>query len=343
MDDFAITSQTDGALVIAALYNLDSHGKLLTSSANSIISSVVSYGYSVANSTCTQNFVIDQTSSLQCDDDVQGSNVAQNTNCIKCKDIVNQIFEMRGKLDRDAHDLNSNYVIPTLKKEAKAIIDGSLTSGNDGVCQYVCMQCVAKNIRQNIQMHIDQSCDVTNKNFVSAFTSGMSYQAEYELTKHQNALKETGYDIKTQDHIKSLAIQMSDTITEMTSNKLLTNLHVNALALQSVSIEPGSTSVVIQNVSQSLSISMMTSLASKTYNDTQVQNSIQYSITGKNVEAQTRFNDLLKELELTVNTLSQLLLSLVGKIIVIVIVLLSMVLVIFFAVFFYKPELLFGK
>ena len=338
---YKCVDDTDGALVIAALYNLGDHGQLDSSSASGIISNIVSYGFTVATIQCTQSFFVDQEITVECDNPIIGEAVSNNSNCVRCKEIVQTIIDNRAKLDEDAMKQNPKYIPTEPLQTAVNVVNGHLENHNDGVCQYVCMQCIAQNVKQNTRMTVEADCDTVAQSYITAFTTGMSYQAEFELTKHQNALKNAGFAITKQDDLTSLAVQLSDTIIQMTLNKSLNSLNQNALSIQRTRISPGSTSVVLQNIEQSMSISMFTSLASATYNDTVMKNAVNYNVLVKQIEIETNFNDLIKDLDATVHTMDDLLISLVGKVLITIIALLATALVIF-AGFFYFRFISFG-
>ena len=133
-----------------------------------------------------------------------------------------------------------------------------------------------------------------------------------------------------------MSVQIANSIIQMTTNSSMDSLKQDALLIQSTKIGSGSTSVVLQNVEQSMSISMFASLASATYNDNVMKNSINYSVLVQQIEIETNFNDLVKDLDATVHTMDDLLLSLVGKMMITIIALLATALIIFGGMFYFK-------
>ncbi len=165
---------TQGAAVLAALYNLSDNGQLSSSSASGIVANVVSYGFTVATLTCQQSFIASQTVSLNCDNSVLGDIVSNNPNCLDCKIKMQSIIDMRTKLETDANQLNPSYQIQQASQSNINQFNGENPNHNDGICQYVCLQCIAKDIEQTLQMTIDASCQTNTSSFITAFTSGMS-------------------------------------------------------------------------------------------------------------------------------------------------------------------------
>lgn len=314
---------TRGAQVLAALYSLDSNGQLISNSANGIIASVVSYGFAVATQQCNQDFIVSQRLELNCDDAIIGERVANNVNCIACKRAMQQLVDARTQLDNDAHNQNPSYSIPTASPDLLKRFNGP---GNDtyanGVCDVVCKQCVARDVQQRIDMNISASCQTNTTSFVTAFTSGMSTQAEYELTQQQTALQRTGYVLDSQQQVKDLAIQMSNAISEMTTNISRNHLQQSALNIQQTVIDPQSTSVMLSHLTQTITVSMMASLASSTYNDARMKDAINYQLLQQQIQMETSFTALLKQLEASTATMKDLVVTLIGEILVSVIAIL---------------------
>ena len=318
--NFRCVSDTPGGDIMTTLYYLDKHGQLDSSTANGIVNSVVAYGYTTAVTQCSQSFVINQETSIECDRTNFGDleRFSDNTSCKKCKSYIAQIIKERQDLEDDAHRKNPKYKKQQAIKAARDL----MSNKDDGVCQYVCMQCIARNVNQNISVNLVQSCDTSNNDFRTAFTTGMSYQAEHELQKHQNAMKGAGYQMQKDNDIQNMAIQMSDSITKMTKTSILNTLKTTALVIQRDSIESGSTSTVIQNAKQQISVSMFSSLTSEIYSDESLKNSLDYKNAEKAVKLEKSFSDLIKDLNQTVHTMEDLLTSLIGKILITVVALL---------------------
>jgi hypothetical protein len=333
--NFNCVGNTPGASVLSCLYLLDAHGQLSDSTASGIVSNVVSFGFATATTVCKQSFVASQAISVNCQNALIGQAVANNQNCVDCKAKMQAIADQRTKLEQDAHQLNPSYAIQTPSQIYLDLFNGtSSTDGkpqNDGICQYVCLQCIAKDVQQTLQMTIDASCQTSTNSFITAFTTGMSYQAEYELTKHQEALKSAGYDIQSQHDIKNLSIQIADTITQMTENVSLNALQQQALNIQQTVIEPESTSIVIQHLVQTISLQMFSTLASAVYNDARMQDAINYTENVKSIQIETSFNTLIRQLEASVSTMETLVLSSVGKVLISVIALLLTAIILFAA------------
>lgn len=338
---FPDTSRTAGADTIARLYALEGNGQLDASSANGIIANVVAYGYTIATLTCQQAFVNQQIFDLECNN-AAGQIIRQNPNCVNCIKLALLVAADRQKLEEDAHTRNPNYTPQVVLPQIAESYFGVLADKSDGICKYVCEQCVFENLSQNIQMQLVAECDETSRTFTSAFTQGMSVQAEVSLTQHQQALKSTGLKIQSQEDIKSLSIEMANTIRQMTTIKMLSALKQSAFNVQSMTVDPNSTSVMVQNGSQGITTSMFASIVSQVYTTTNVQNSINYQDKAETIQIETEFTDLVNSLQTTVNTIETLLINTIGKIMITLLAMIMIVLFVFASLFFFKPGFLFG-
>ncbi len=338
-DQFNCVTDNPGSAVLATLFHLDRIGSLDSGTAKGVVSNITAFGFVTAMSSCSQGFVVDQRINLTCDDPVKAELVAKGRNCTLCKQIVEHAENLRTQLEADAGALNPGFIPSSGDPRAVKFVHGSeALRGDDGACQYVCMQCVARNINQNVNLVVSSQCDTSSKSFSSAFVSGMTTQARVEIAKHQNALRSTGLKVDTTAEIDNVAIHVANSISQMTSSSLLSTLHQQALLLQSTRIDPGSTSVVIQNVDQSVSVSMIATLTSSLYNEDVIRRAINFDEKVQLIKVKTDFNDLIKGLGGTVNTLSDLLSSLTGKIVITLVGILATILIVVAAYFFAQKK-----
>ncbi len=339
---FNDTSKTAGADVIARLFALENNGQLDSSTSNGIIANVVAYGYTVATLTCQQAFVNQEVLDVQCTNEDLGRKVRTNPNCIKCMQLAAEVAADRKKLEDDAHAINPNYKQQVVLSPVEQAYFGLEQDHSDGICKYVCFQCIIENLSQNIQMQLVESCDTNTQTFISAFVQGMSVQAAVELSQHVSALQSTGLAIQKQEDITSLAFEMASTIRQMTTVKMISAMKMNAFNLQNMTIEKDSTSVMVQNGTQGITTSMFASIVSRAYNNTAVQTSIDFQSKQQEIQIETTFTDLVNSLQTTVDTIETLMINTIGKIMVTLIALLLVLLFIFAALFFFKPDFLFG-
>lgn len=318
-----------GALLMSAMYAAEGNGQWDGSSVNSVIASVVSFGFLQSTLTCKQSFIAQQTTEIDCTSATLGNAVATNPNCIACKNEIKVLQDLRANLEIDAHAANPSYVPQVPNPALVALLEG--TNGSDGACRFICLQCVAEDVNQNLQMQITADCQTNTKSYISAFSSGMSSAAEAQLSAHQDALKKMGYQIQSQGDIQTLAIQMADAITQMTTTTSLNSLQQQALNIQRTIIEPESTSIVLQHVNQSISVNMFSSLASSVYNDARVKDAIDFKQNQQLISVEESFTSLINSLSSTVSTMDQLLVSIVGKILIAVVALLLTGLLVFAA------------
>lgn len=312
-----IGNTSTGANILSSLYLLESNGSLGNQSANQIISTVVAAGFVQAFRQCPAALAVEQKLSLSCpDSNLFSQTVTKKTsNCQRCLLSVKEILSQRDILDRSAHEANPNYIVPTPSVQLKAKINGVLPSQFDGACRYVCQQCLVESLNQSVSAHMTTECEVGDQAFRTAFTSGMANQAYESLLGNANSLSDI-YQAKTDKDIAGLSIQVANTISQMTSVKSLNQLKSFALALQSTTIEPGSTSVVLTNINQTIDIQVFASMVSTLYTDARIQNAIKYQQQLSYIKLQQDFNSLVASLETQVIQIQGLLESTIGKLII---------------------------
>jgi len=336
--------------VLARLYKIQDAGQLDGTTANTIISTIISYGFTSAMLQCQQSFVSQQAQIVDCNNTAIGTLVQNNPNCLTCKQRALAVYKDRLILEQQAQALNPKYQPQVLQQNlydlyfgADAPSDGSAV-GNAGICQFVCEQCLALNVNQNIQMNITLNCanTVNTKLFLDSFVNGMSLQGQSELTQRVNALKNTGLAIQNQADVKTLSFQMSNTIASMTTVEQLNSLTQTAILIQQTKIDSGSTSVSIMNSTQSISLTMFSSLISKTFTDSSIKASIDYDRQAKLIELETSFSSLIDSLQSTVTTINKLLVTTITEIMLILLVIIMIIALIFAAFLFFNPSLLFA-
>jgi len=129
-----------------------------------------------------------------------------------------------------------------------------------GVCAPACFQCILLDLSQNMRLRVQATCDVAGAAFQSAYKTALDQNTIREIERNQQALRDQGYTIQSGEDVKSLAISVSNTISQITTTEMLQSLFAGALALQSIEVEPGSTSVMASNVKQTLDVSVMATL-----------------------------------------------------------------------------------
>ena len=128
----------------------------------------------------------------------------------------------------------------------------------------------------------------------------------------------------------------------MTKIQELSSLYQYAGAIQQLKIDKGSSSVAIQHVDQTISLTMFSSLVSRIYDTTSIQDSIDYTSKKEQIKIEKSFEDLIKDLQADVSTMEDLLESIIGKIMVSVLAMILTTFLVGAAVFFFKPDLIFG-
>jgi tetrahydromethanopterin S-methyltransferase subunit B len=271
---------------------------------------------------------------IKCENEEIGSIVSdeeQNHNCKMCVEEVQAIMNERDQLESDAlyYNTTNGYTPQTASDHiVKALKGTSSANYHDGVCRYVCNQCVIEDVNQEMNMTMTTDCSVTTEVFSEAFVIGMRKEAARQVAKHKNELTLAGYDLSRNENIDSISYHISNSIQQMTRNELLSTLQLGAIAIQSMRILPESTSVVVGNVSQSLTVDMFGTLAAKQYSDKNVKDAINYELLRAGASYTMGLNSFIEDIERTYEEAGEILGSVFSNVIIMALGLLVGVIVI---------------
>lgn len=340
--DPANKEDSNRADLLRHLYFFDQKGELDGASATDIVSNIVAFGFFMGATTCSQAYEINQELDFECNDTAKGDAVRLNANCTYCKAQVEAAIADRLRLETKAVERNPAYQAQTPDPALLSDLKGTLADSSDGACKYVCLQCVARDVSQTIQMQMTVQCDVNTQPFQTAFINGMSLAAEQSVTQYQSKLQDMGASVATSTDIKRASIHISDTIRNISKVEVLNYLKQSALIAQELKIDKGSTSVVIQNVKQAISLTMLSSIASKVYTDSKVKTAIGYEAAESALETNYSLRDAYSQLLQSVDTMEQALSNTVVRIVMVIVIILVIAVLIFASLFFFKPDILFG-
>lgn len=91
--------------------------------------------------------------------------------------------------------------------------------------------------------------------------------------------------------------QIASLIVQMTNVEVLTWLTQQVLIIQSVRVRPGSYSVVMSNVSQSITFSMLSSIVSGLFTETSIKTALQYDLYAKDIERDIKEAETIKSIQ----------------------------------------------
>lgn len=336
--NFRCSSDLPGAQIISRLYALEHQGQLAGTSVNGIVNNIVAYGYTVATTRCQQAYVAQQSIDFSCVGQQAGEDVANNPNCTYCKKVVQDLVAGRVELEKEAARKNTEYkpqvAVPVLQKAVTSQLD-------EGICQYMCKQCIMRNVSQDLQMKIVDVCNINTENFMDAFEDGMTAATKAALASHSKSIAKAGINIQSEDNLNSFSEQISNTLRSMTRISVLNQLKSDALVAQNITIDPNSTSVVLQNVKQSINVSMMASLTSNYYTDENIQSSIDYQNVASSLSQLSNFEGLFSKFTASISTFSSLLSDTLTRILMLLALFAALGLLIFATILFLKPPFIF--
>lgn len=335
-----LTNNPSGQLDLSRLFYLNEQGRFNGDTASGIVSNIVAYGYLFAQSKCSSSVVQQQAISINC----QNSNFSAqsqlpNSSCQQCINAVYSIVQDRNKLEQDAQRLSGNIYKPQVASNDD--LQQLLGTGQDfkfGACRMVCAQCVAENLNQDIQVRIGSACSTTSQDFRTAFVFGMTQQAARELSNNKDALSSVGQDISTNAKLDALSISIANSISAISQTKVLNTLQQQALVLQTIQIDQNSTSVYANNISQTMNVNLMASLASALFNEAEMKVAIQYDQLKQTIVNEDNLANTVATLKQAFNTIKDLLSNILGQLTLVLVVVLLIGLFGIAGYFFFKKE-----
>lgn len=329
----------NGNKLLTRFYMLENNGQLNGDSTNNILSTIISTGFIKARTTCSESFLAAQVIDVDCDAK-KGEEIRKNANCVSCLKLAEKAFNDRKKLENDTKILNRSYRIQTPKDSTLANYQGLKGDYTFGVCKYVCVSCISENVNQNLQVKLTTECNVDDELFVSSFTSTVTEEARKMISAHKTALKTTELNIKTNTDIDKLSLNLTSSIMQIRNTTTITDLNSKALAIQQTKIAPNSSSVLLDNASQTMSLELMKSVTSKLYNDDFVKTKINFKINQEAIRLRADFSDVLESLVEGASQTQSIFSSILGRAMIIGISLLIFVviLLIFLVVYFSRSS-----
>lgn len=323
-------TNSPGSNYLASLYYLHDKGQASYASANELVSDIIGYGFISSLQSCKEAQITNQTVSISCDDAAKAALVRNSTNCNICRTGVRQIIDQRKQLENKAKQLNPEYQVQApsqvLNEELLGTNAGKDAVDFDSICRYVCNQCVADNLSQVISAQMTNVCRSFGSNFKTSYVTGMFDRARQHVANNRESLQKLGYDLRSQAAADQFTIHMVSTISDMTSSKTYDTLFSQALLVQGMTIDSGSTSVVLQNASQSVTNTMLASIASKVFNDVAVKNAINFKDKVTKFDQAANFGSLVDAASKGITTVKKTVESSLGRILFAIVIVLAAVL-----------------
>jgi len=322
-------SPQDGAVNVVAFYEMSRNGLAPGTTGAGLVADMVAYGFVTAQTTCQTGFLADQTLSVECRDDGTGALVRGSTACQTCLSEVAAWQAEREALEVKAHQRNPDYHMQSWSRASRLAVEGEVGEKYaTGACRYVCNQCVAEDITQNFQMKVDASCQADQTpNFVRAFTQGVQLKAHELVQRHQQGYHQvTGGpppNLSNDDYNSQVSQSIAAQLTQSFNVKMLNQLVTQAVQLQTISVSPESTSLVLARVEQHVSATVISKAVLNLMNTAQAfgkdgnqtfDTSLDYQSQISKLKLNKKVNDLLKDLTATVKNLQDLLRSTIGQI-----------------------------
>jgi hypothetical protein len=150
------------------------------------------------------------------------------------------------------------------------------------------------NLKQELSANMTISCDVSTETFQKGFLLGMQTQARIEVAQNASKLIQMGMQVRNQAEIDNFSMTMVDSLKQIVTTTKLESLKQQAIMVQELTIEPGSTSVLVQNLSQNLSLVMYSSLISSELSMSKLKIAIDYKDKAEILQLKTDLDAIIK-------------------------------------------------
>lgn len=347
--------QEVGKQILAGFYHAESKGRIEGDNATNIINSMLALGFMTAISTQSTQFNVQQTLIADCQRTVDGTkdgdavDLTNTSTCLQCKALLREYVEDRAKLEQEA---GGDGIPPTteafravqtrllgpVKSEAGATLDDQFEL-TQGMCRYVCYQCVVEDTSQDVYVQIDSEADVTTVTFRNHYQEGLKEAASYQLAKYKNQVSELGYDIRENtDNLESLSLSVANVLSSITSVDTFNFMRTSALVMQNMRLgSERSTSMISSNIRQTVNLKMMSVASSQLYSESFLRTLLDVDDVSQAFQLEDTFTETLERFVSVISDLQGLLRTSIGKIMVSVIALLGAVLVMMVLFFFVRP------
>lgn len=333
-------AMSKGRKLLSHFYTMQDEGLIPAGTPNAIVSSIVAYGFVRGTTQCSQGGIAKQSLHVYCDNPVMGELVRNNPNCQLCTQQMALLLQQRSLLEQRAHSQNAAYVMQELEVEQVKKLRGSDEQFHFGSCAYVCNQCVTENIAQNLTLRLSSACDLSSSNFRAAFLTGMSERATEVMGQYEGALQKMGVDAA--DTGENLSVHVVNVLQNVVTTSMLRVIHQQALVLQRIEITPQSTSLVANNLSQSLSVGMVSSMLSSFFSDAFMKTVIDHRQNTSYSALYRAFVEQTKYLQQITDNINTLMKDSIWSLIWIAIGVVSFFLLIFGGLVYFRPVFLFG-
>ena len=316
---------------------MNSKGQKLTISDNITTSMSITANYS-SQTSCTSRLVGVQTMNIDAGKDYPPAGKLAAGACSRCIDTLTEIKQQRFEMEKEAASRNPNFS----PQRPSAVMDAAMTGAPAptqvsettlGACTLMCSDVVVFNVQQSSVFKSDDTCEVSD-----SVTNDLNQEIQGKITAHlknqEDAIGqlENAFTSNSESIVNNLSSRMSQNIT--TSVKQ--DLHTQSVNVQLFNIGmskaneagSGAHSIFVNNVSQGFNSDTISSLKVNNTVNNQLRQSADYSLTQLLTNKNDTIGDITGDFLKIINTMSQLIETLTGQILIILGVVLALVMLI---------------
>jgi hypothetical protein len=247
----------------------------------------------------------------------------EDSSCLLCQDIIENIKEARTNLEFAAKQNNPNYTIQTASFDilaGKMMTPGSTAStepsnsiDNVGGCTLPCTDIYVNGVSQSQDFKVNQSCSITT-DVSNSFQQQIKGSIASQLKNQEDVIGqlEDAFTSNQESISTSLASSLSSVITNNYQNDL------SSIAKSYQKTDITGNSIYVNQLSQSFKTSMVTSLQVTNHLNNRLRQSANYSISQTLLNKNDTIGDISKDFLKIINTYSGMIESITGQILMIV-------------------------
>lgn len=210
----------------------------------------ISQAFFDASTKCTSSASVTTVTDLGCAP-AGGYDYKKSKACVACRSLYDHALEERNKIETETAAKNTSYKAAT-KKE-------TIWESADAVCRPFCTACVVEGLTQSASVSVSSSC-ASSEDFKTNMKNSMAAQIKSYLTDNADQLKK-GYEMELGDTSNDdVSAKMTETLYQFYQQNIEASLVSGVVTFQRLQIQRGSESILAQNITQAITVSVVESL-----------------------------------------------------------------------------------
>jgi len=250
----------------------------------SVMTSSVAASFAKAISETRVGVDITQQVVVDCANDVPSKN-GENTisGCTSCQQTMLKMFEARRTLQESYGNANDPALF-----DSSSVLSSILR-----VCRHACSSCVTTDVNQDLLMRLDIE-QKSDTEWETSISSSVRANVGIVMKTTQDALGQLGQALSAEEGtiVTEISRRAEERINSVTVRKILNDIKL----YQSLTVLPGSTSISISRVNQTITSSMVLRVVSETVLQNNLYSKSEYDAAIEYIKSQAGFKNALQSI-----------------------------------------------